>query len=200
MMNKKQAVFIPHSAFIISVKALVGPTIFDADEVETGLGPVFQVEGAARRELPDFEAGEGERPFRLADFGRVVAEDEVGRACADDARRAASVHDDRGLFVDGDGEDTARAPVLELARDERERATETLARDDVLVGDDAAHVAPAEEVVCEPHGRVVRVCERERRGRAVRATAVIDELALYGLARACPADASAARIDRLDRP
>src|SRR5205085_11712334 len=81
-----------------------------------------------------------------------------------------------------------------------ERAPGTRAGVGVLVSDDAAHVAPAEEVVAEAHGPVVAVCERLRRGRAVRAAAVVDELALYGLARARPAHSPAARVDRLDRP
>jgi hypothetical protein len=69
---------------------------------------VSEVEGLAGRELPDFKVRVGERSLRLADFGRVVAEDEVGRACAEDVRESARVNDDRSFFVDGDGEDAAR--------------------------------------------------------------------------------------------
>src|SRR5207253_4481690 len=83
--------------------------------------------------------------------------------------------------VDRDGEDFARPTVFELARDEGERAPQTLARDDVLVGDYAAHVSPTEEVVGESDRSVVRVRERLLRSRAVGAASVVYELALYGL-------------------
>src|SRR5947209_19669428 len=103
-MNKQMPSLHP-SALIPSIQVLVRPAVFDADEVEAGLGPAAQVEGFAGRELPDFVVRVGERSFRLADFGRVVAEYEVGRAGADDAREALFVNDHRGLLVDGGGED-----------------------------------------------------------------------------------------------